>query len=41
MAQKLAAGARAKAAEDHRRLEKLQTQKNDPRVVLEASPSGQ
>jgi hypothetical protein len=37
MAQKLAAGARAKVAEDRRRIEELQTQRNNARSAVEAS----
>jgi hypothetical protein len=39
MAQKLAAGARAKVAEDRRRLEELQEKKADARSDVEASAS--
>jgi hypothetical protein len=41
MAQRLAAGARAKVAEDRRRLEELQTKKASTRGDVEASASGQ
>jgi hypothetical protein len=37
MAQRIAAGARAKVAEDRRRLEELQTKKADARGNVEAS----
>jgi hypothetical protein len=40
MAKKLAAGARGKAAEDHRRLEELQAQKADAHPPVEAPASG-
>ncbi|MGA3228134.1 MAG: hypothetical protein ABSC65_30510 [Acidobacteriaceae bacterium] len=40
MAQRLAAGARAKVAEDRRRLEELQAQRTDARGGVEASTSG-
>jgi hypothetical protein len=40
VAQKLAAGARAKVAEDRRRLEELQAQRADARGDGEASASG-
>jgi hypothetical protein len=40
MAQRLAVGARAKVAEDRRRLEELQTKKADARGDVEASASG-
>jgi hypothetical protein len=40
MAQRLAAGARAKVAEDRRRLEELQAKKADARGDGEASASG-
>jgi hypothetical protein len=40
MAQKLAAGARAKVAEDRRRLEELQAKKGDSRGDVEAPASG-
>jgi hypothetical protein len=40
MAQRLAAGARAKVAEDRRRLEELQAKKADARGDVEASASG-
>ncbi|MDX6461805.1 MAG: hypothetical protein QOE55_5502 [Acidobacteriaceae bacterium] len=40
MMQKLAAGARAKVAEDRRRLEELQPQKADAHGGVEASASG-
>lgn len=40
IAQKLAAGVRAKAAEDQRRLEELQAQTEDPRGPVERSASG-
>ena len=40
MAQRLAAGARAKVAEDRRRLEELQTQRAEARGGIEASSSG-
>jgi hypothetical protein len=38
LAQRLAAGARAKVAEDRRRLEELQTQRADARRQVESSP---
>jgi len=38
--QRLAAGARAKVAEDRRRLEELRPQKADARGGVEASASG-
>lgn len=41
IAQKLAAGMRAKAAEDRRRLEELQAQRADARGPVEESASGQ
>ena len=41
MAQRLAAGARAKVAEDRRRLEELQAQRADARGGVEAPASGQ
>jgi hypothetical protein len=37
MAQNLAAGARAKVAEDRRRIEELQAQRNDARSAVEVS----
>jgi hypothetical protein len=37
MAQKLAAGARAKVAEDRRRLEELQARRNGARSAVEVS----
>lgn len=40
MMQRLAAGARAKAAEDRRRLEELQAQRADARAGAEAPASG-
>ena len=40
MAQRLAAGARAKVAEDRRRLEELQTQRAEARGAIEGSSSG-
>jgi hypothetical protein len=40
MAQKLAAGARAKVAEDRRRLEELQAQRADARDDVEGPASG-
>jgi len=40
MMQRLAAGARAKVAEDRRRLEELQAQRADARGGVEASASG-
>jgi hypothetical protein len=40
MAQRLDAGARAKVAEDRRRLEELQAQRADARGGVEASASG-
>jgi hypothetical protein len=40
MMQKLAAGARAKVAEDRRRLEELQAQRADARGGVEAPASG-
>jgi hypothetical protein len=40
MAQKLAAGARGKAAEDRRRLEELQVQKAEAHPPVEAPASG-
>jgi hypothetical protein len=41
MMQRLAAGARAKAADDRRRLEELQAQKADALGGVEAPASGQ
>jgi BMFP domain-containing protein YqiC len=40
MAQKLAAGARGKAAEDRRRLEELQAQKADTPAPVESPAAG-
>jgi hypothetical protein len=40
MAQRLAAGARAKVAEDRQRLEELQAKRADARGGVEASASG-